>query len=225
MNANGLAALASTNTNLGGAAALLTWIAVERVRTGKPTVLGAGTGALGGLVAVTPCAGFITPMSAILIGALAGVVCCLAVGLKAWLILDDSLDVIAVHLVGGCLGTLCLGLFATKSVNPDGANGLFHGGGLHLFGNQLLALTVVVMYSLIATYLIGMLIDLIVGNRVSRRQEWTGLDLAEHGELAYAAGTPEMPDVPDVPEVPEALAGLEDWNQPLKPDSTAGHHR
>ncbi|WP_239312924.1 ammonium transporter [Frankia sp. Cj3] len=222
LNANGLAALASTNTNLGGAAALLTWIAVERVRTGKPTVLGAGTGALGGLVAVTPCAGFITPMSAILIGALAGVVCCLAVGLKAWLILDDSLDVIAVHLVGGCLGTLCLGLFATKSVNPDGANGLFHGGGLHLFGNQLLALTVVVMYSLIATYLIGMLIDLIVGNRVSRRQEWTGLDLAEHGELAYAAGTPEMPEVP---EVPEGLEGLADWSQPMKPDSTAGHHR
>jgi Amt family ammonium transporter len=191
LKADGLAALAATNTHLGGAAALLTWIAVERIRDGKPTTLGAGTGALGGLVAVTPCAGFITPLSAIIIGAVAGVVCCLAVGLKSWLVLDDSLDVIAVHLVGGSLGALSLGLFATKSVNPDGADGLFYGGGIELLGNQLLALTVVVMYSLIVTYLLGLLIGMLVGNRVSEGQESAGLDLSEHGELAYATGTPE----------------------------------
>jgi ammonium transporter, Amt family len=196
LNADGLAALAATNTHLGGAAALVTWIVVERIRDGKPTTLGAGTGALGGLVAVTPCAGFITPLSAILIGSVAGVVCCLAVGLKTWLILDDSLDVIAVHLVGGSLGTLSLGLFATKGVNPNGADGLFYGGGIELFGNQLLALTVVVMYSLIVTYLIGWLIGLVVGNRVSQSQEMAGLDLSEHGEHAYTTETPEEQNRP-----------------------------
>lgn len=192
MKADGLAALAATNTHLGGAAALLTWIVVERIRAGKPTTLGAGTGALGGLVAVTPCAGFITPLSAIIIGAVAGAVCCLAVGLKSWLVLDDSLDVIAVHLVGGSLGTLSLGLFATKSVNPNGANGLFHGGGFALLANQLVALTVVVMYSLVVTYLIGWLIGKLIGNRVSQSQELVGLDMAEHGELAYTTGNPDM---------------------------------
>ena len=191
LNANGLAALAATNTHLGGAAALLTWLLVERIRDGKPTTLGAGTGALGGLVAVTPCAGFITPLSAIFIGAVAGAVCCFAVGLKSWLILDDSLDVIAVHLVGGSLGTLSLGLFATKSVNPNGANGLFHGGGFGLLGSQLLALTVVVMYSLVVTYVIGWLIDKLIGNRVSQSQELVGLDMSEHGELAYTTAKPE----------------------------------
>jgi len=197
LHANGLAAMAAANTHLGGSAALLTWIVVERIRAGKPTTLGAGTGALGGLVAVTPCAGFITPLSAILIGAVAGVVCCLAVGLKTWLILDDSLDVIAVHLVGGSLGTLSLGLFATKSVNPNGANGLFYGGGIELFANQLLVLIVVVMYSLVATYLIGWSIGRLVGNRVSQSQESAGLDLSEHGEHAYATGTPEEQSRPE----------------------------
>jgi Amt family ammonium transporter len=215
LNADLLAASASTNTHLGGSAALLTWIAVERIRAGKPTVLGAGTGALAGLVAVTPCAGFITPISAIVIGGAAGVLCCIAVGLKSWLSLDDSLDVIAVHLVGGSLGALCLGLFATKKVNPAGADGLFFGGGLNLFTHQLLALTVVVMYSLVVTYLLGLLIDVLVGNRVSPRQERIGLDLSEHGELAYALGTPELPETPesangDRPERVEASASVQE---------------
>jgi Amt family ammonium transporter len=225
LNANGLAALAATNTHLGGAAALLTWIAVERVRNGKPSILGAGTGALAGLVAVTPCAGYIAPLGAIIIGALAGVVCCLAVGLKSWLVLDDSLDVIAVHLVGGSFGTLCLGLFATKKANPEGPNGLFFGGGGKLLANQLLALTVVVMYSLVATYLIGTLVGALVGNRVSRRHEWVGLDLSEHGEIAYAAGTPEAPEAPEkLEELPE-LAELESRSWPMEADSATGPRR
>jgi Amt family ammonium transporter len=228
LNANALAALAATNTHLGGAAALLTWIAVERVRNGKPSILGAGTGALAGLVSVTPCAGYIAPLGAIVIGAIAGVVCCLAVGLKSWLVLDDSLDVIAVHLVGGSLGTLCLGLFATKKANPQGPNGLLFGGGGKLLANQLLALTVVVMYSLVATYLIGTLIGALAGNRVSRRHEWVGLDLSEHGEIAYAAGTAEAPDEPpltvtgeDLEELPE-LAEMDSRRWPVETNSAAG---
>jgi Amt family ammonium transporter len=197
--ANGLAAGAATNTHLGGSAALLTWIAVERIRNGKPTILGAGAGALAGLVAVTPCAGYIAPVFAIIIGAGAGVLCCLAVGLKSWLNLDDSLDVIAVHLVGGSYGALCVGLFATTKANPKGANGLFFGGGFHLFTAQLLALIAVLMYSLVATYLIGLLIDGLVGNRVRPRQERMGLDLSEHGETAYATGIPEAPEGSEMP--------------------------
>ncbi len=197
MNADGLASAAATNTHLGGAAALLTWMAVERLRNGKPTTLGAACGAIAGLVAVTPAAGFIAPSAAIFIGGLAGIVCCLAVGLKSKLNLDDSLDVIAVHLVGGSLGTLCVGLFATKTVNPKGADGLFYGGGFDQLGKQALALSVVVIYSLVATLLIGLLIDGLVGNRLRPRQERLGLDLVEHGELAYATGTAEIPLPPE----------------------------
>jgi Amt family ammonium transporter len=194
--AGGLAAAAATNTHLGGATALLTWIAVERIRSGKSTVLGAGCGAVAGLVAVTPAAGYVAPSSAILIGGAAGVVCCLAVGLKSRFGLDDSLDVVAVHLVGGALGTVCVGLFATRGVNAKGADGLFYGGGPRLLGVQVLALVVVVMYSLGATLLIGWLTGRLFGNRVSARQERVGLDLSQHGEVAYGPGTPAAPTSP-----------------------------
>src|SRR5262249_14743628 len=155
MGADKLASAAAINTHLGGATALLTWMAVERIRTGKSTVLGAGCGAVAGLVAVTPGSGYIAPFSAILIGGAAGGLCCLAVGIKARFRLDDSLDVVAVHLVGGALGTVCVGLFATRAVNPKGADGLLYGGGPRLLGLQVLALVVVVGYSLVATLLIG----------------------------------------------------------------------
>ncbi len=195
--AGGLAATAATNTHLGGATALLTWIAVERIQKGKSTVLGAGCGAVAGLVAVTPAAGYVAPYAAILIGGAAGAVCCLAVGLKSRVGLDDSLDVVAVHLVGGCFGTVCVGLFATRGVNPKGADGLFYAGGLRLLGVQVLALVVVVAYSLGATLLIGWLTGRLFGNRVSARQERVGLDLSQHGEVAYGPGTPEAADEPD----------------------------
>src|SRR4029450_2866000 len=132
-------------------------MAVERIRNGNPSTLGGACGAIAGLVAVTPAAAFITPAAGIFIGGLAGVACCLAVELKSKLNVDDSLDVMAVHLVGGSLGTLCVGLFATKSVNPNGADGLFYGGGYEQLGKQALVLIVVIVYSLVATLLIGLL--------------------------------------------------------------------
>jgi Amt family ammonium transporter len=239
--ANGLAAAAATNTHLGGATALLTWMAVERARTGKSTVLGAGCGAIAGLVAVTPAAGYIAPYAAILIGGAAGAVCCLALAIKSWLRLDDSLDVVAVHLVGGSLGTLCVGLFATTRVNPDGANGLFYGGGLEQLGHQALALTVVVVYSLVVTVLIGLLTGVLVGNRVSPRQERAGLDLSQHGEVAYGVDEAETASaspiyipqpssgngsaartVLEVDEDTEQLASGNGWTQPVRAPIVSG---
>lgn len=183
--ADGLAATAATNTHLGGATALVTWMVAERMRTGKSTVVGAGTGALAGLVAVTPAAGYVAPFAAIFIGGFAGVVCYFALGLKSRLGLDDSLDVIAVHLVGGSLGTAAVGLFATKYVNPDATNGLLYGGGPKLLGTQLLALGAVIAYSLVMTLLLGAAINRLVSNRVRPQDEAVGLDISQHGEVAY----------------------------------------
>jgi Amt family ammonium transporter len=210
MAADGLAASAATCTHLGGATAMLTWMAVERLRTGKCTIMGAGCGALAGLVAATPAAGFIEPPAAILIGGAAGALCCFALNLKSWLGLDDSLDVFAVHLVGGSFGTICVGLFATKDVNAQRAYGLFYGGGFGLLGVQVLALAVVVLYSLVATFLIGLFIDRLVGNRVRPRQEKIGLDLSQHGEVAYAPSTVEESS-------PVLPAAFEQPVQPVRP--------
>ncbi len=130
LGANGLAAQALVNTHLAAAAAMLAWLLVERVVTGHATTLGAASGAVAGLVAITPCAGFVGSMSAIAIGLAAGAVCYSALRLKFRFRFDDSLDVVAVHLVGGILGSVLLGLFADKGVNPLGADGLFLGGGV-----------------------------------------------------------------------------------------------
>jgi Amt family ammonium transporter len=183
--ANGVAATAVVNTQLGASAALLAWVGIERTRFGKGTTLGAASGAITGLVAVTPAAGYVTPLGAIAIGLLAGTVCQLAVGLKSWFDLDDSLDVVAVHLGGGMVGTLAVGLFATRSVNPDGADGLFYGGGYRLLGAQLVTVCAVVAYSLVLTGLLGSLTNRLLGNRVPAREETVGLDLSQHGEAAY----------------------------------------
>jgi Amt family ammonium transporter len=232
LDANEVATAAAVNTHLGGAVALLTWMGTERVRSGKSTVLGAGCGAVAGLVAVTPAAGYVAPWAAILIGGAAGVVCCLAVGLKSRLRLDDSLDVVAVHLVGGSLGTVCVGLFATTSVNPDGADGLFYGGGLRQLGLQVTALVAVVTYSLVATAAIGIFTGMLVGNRLHRRQEGLGLDLALHGEQAYAAddtadtpestGNGDRPGPGPEPEFKPELEPVGDYRQPARtPHGTA----
>jgi Amt family ammonium transporter len=221
LDANGVASAAAVNTHLGGAAALLTWMWVERMRSGKSTVLGAGCGAVAGLVAVTPAAGYVAPWAALAIGSAAGAVCCLAVELKSWLRLDDSLDVIAVHLVGGSLGTVSVGLFATTSVNPDGADGLFYGGGLRQLGLQVMALTAVVTYSLVVTALIGVFTGVMVGNRVNRRQERLGLDLSLHGERAYpgdgTGGIPESTGPGD--QVEPELDAADDHREPAKVNS------
>jgi Amt family ammonium transporter len=201
LRADALAALAAANTHIGGATAMVTWMFVERVRNGRITVLGAACGAVAGLVAVTPAAGYVPPGAAVVIGWLAGMLCCLAAGLKYRLGVDDSLDVVAVHLVGGALGTLCTGLFASRAVNPHGADGLFSGGGLRLLEVQALALGAVVAYSALATLLICALAGVLFGNRVPRAGELIGLDLFEHGESAYPADEPAA--------APEPAAQLE----------------
>jgi Amt family ammonium transporter len=203
--ANGVAATAVVNTQLGASAALLAWIGIERTRFGKGTTLGAASGAITGLVAVTPAAGYVTPLGAIAIGLLAGTVCQLAVGLKSWFNLDDSLDVVAVHLGGGVVGSLAVGLFATKSVNPDGADGLFYGGGYRLLGAQLVTVCAVVAYSVVLTCLLGSLTNRLLGNRVHPREEAAGLDLSQHGESGYEIAPPRTRSCAPMP-VPGATS-------------------
>jgi ammonium transporter, Amt family len=215
LGADGLAATAATNTHIGGATAMLTWMWVERLRTGKISTLGAACGAVAGLVAVTPAAGYVQPGAAIMIGWAAGVACCLAVELKSRFGLDDSLDVVAVHLVGGSLGTLCVGLFASKTVNPNGADGLFNGGGFRQLGLQALALVVVVVYSLVVTFLIGSVTNLLFGNRVSAAEEQMGLDLSQHGEQAYEEDEPEPAPAPRTDSEPEAATDSHPAQSPV----------
>ncbi|HEX6755055.1 MAG TPA: ammonium transporter [Mycobacteriales bacterium] len=183
--ANNLAAFAAMNTTVAASLAMLAWAAVEKIRYGKATSLGAASGAVAGLVAITPCAGFVSPTGAIIVGIAAGAICALAVSLKTWLGYDDSLDVVGVHLFGGVVGSLCVGLFATTAVNPLGADGLFYGGGYDLLGKQLVTVLAVVVYSFVVTLVLGRLIDRFVGIRVSPGAESAGLDLALHGETAY----------------------------------------
>jgi len=185
LGANQLAGFAFLNTNTATCAALLAWIGVERLRYGKATAVGAASGAVAGLVAITPCAGFVSPLGSIAVGLVAGGVCALAVSLKTRLGFDDSLDVVAVHLVGGIIGSLCVGLFATTDVNTLGADGLFYGGGGSLLGKQALVVLAVMGYSFAVTFLIGFLVNLVIKNRVRPEVEDEGLDLAVHGESAY----------------------------------------
>ena len=186
--ANGVAAQAFMNTFVAAAAAMLGWLVVERVKGGHATTLGAASGAVAGLVAITPCAGFVGSMSAIAIGAVAGGVCFLAISLKFRFGYDDALDVIAVHLVGGIIGSILLGLFADASVNPAGANGVFFGGGWGLFGEQVLAVVVVFVFSFVVAGLIGLGLKAVLrgGIRVSEEDEQVGLDLTQHSETGYA---------------------------------------
>ncbi len=189
LGANQLAGYAFMNTNTATAAALLAWIGVEKLRDGKPTTLGAASGAVAGLVAITPCAGFVSPLGSIVVGLLAGSICALAVSIKGKVRVDDSLDVVAVHLVGGIIGSLSVGLFATLDTNPLGADGLFYGGGFSLLGKQALAVVSVIGYTFVVTLIIGFAINLVVKNRVPAEVEDEGLDLALHGETAYEFST------------------------------------
>jgi Amt family ammonium transporter len=188
--ANGVAAQALMNTFLAASAGMIGWLVVEQVKDGKPTTLGAASGAVAGLVAITPCAGFVGGMSPIWIGLAAGVICVLAIQLKFRFGYDDSLDVIGVHLVGGLTGALLLGLFATSDVNELVVHeGLFYGGGLSLLWYQLVASVVTLVFSLVVSFLIAKAIDKVIGLRVSEEDEDEGLDFSQHAESAYNFGS------------------------------------
>jgi ammonium transporter, Amt family len=188
--ANGVAAQAIMNTFLAASAAMLGWLLIEKIRSGHATTLGAASGAVAGLVAITPCAGFVGGMSPILIGFVTGVLCFLALGIKRAVKLDDSLDVIAVHLVGGLIGSLLLGLFADSAVNEVVTNeGLFYGGGVALLIDQIVASVVTLAFSFIASLVIAKIIDMTIGLRVDEGDEIEGLDLGLHAEVAYSDGS------------------------------------
>jgi Amt family ammonium transporter len=183
--ANALASSAFTATHLATCAATLAWVATEWIVRGKPTTLGAASGAVAGLVAITPAAGFVGPMSAILIGIGAGVICYLAVLAKPRLGYDDSLDVVGVHCVGGVWGALATGLFASKLVNSAGADGLFYGNpGQFLI--QVIAVGVTMVFSFGISYLLFKILDATMGLRVSPEEEVAGLDISEHQETGYS---------------------------------------
>ncbi|GAA1383934.1 ammonium transporter [Catellatospora chokoriensis] len=190
LHPDSVAATAVLNTQLAAAMGVLGWAGLERVRVGKPTTLGIASGAVSGLVAITPAAGYVSPLSALLIGLIGGLACQLAVGLKTVLRLDDSLDVAAVHLVGGVVGAVSVGLFASHAVNPKAADGLFLGGGYTLLGAQSLATLAVIGWSLLATVVICRFTDRLFGNRLTARDESIGLDLSQHGETAYVFDRP-----------------------------------
>ena len=173
-------------TFIAAAAALLSWILVERLRGGHATTLGAASGAVAGLVAITPCAGFVNTMGALVIGLAAGVVCLLAIGIKTAAGFDDSLDVVAVHLVGGLLGSIALGLFADGAVNELVSNeGLFLGGGGDLLIDQVIASVATLAYSLVVSVVLAKVIQSTIGLRVDEEAELEGLDRSQHAETAY----------------------------------------
>ncbi len=185
LGANGIAGLAFLNTQVAAAAALIGWIVVEKVRNGHATTLGAASGAVSGLVAITPACAFVAPWAAVVIGFLAGVICSVAVGLKYLFNFDDSLDVVGVHLVGGIWGSISIGLFGSSAVNSVGLDGLFFGGGTALLGKQALAVAMVAGYSFLATLIIGYAIEKTIGFRVTKDSELEGVDFNEHAESAY----------------------------------------
>jgi len=187
LGANGLAAQALVNTHLAAATAMLSWLVVEKLRSGHATSLGAASGAVAGLVAITPCAGFVGGMAPVAIGAVAGAVCYLALRLKTKFGFDDSLDVIAVHLVGGLVGALLLGLFADTKVNALGFDGLFFGGGTDLLVDQVVASAATLAFSFGVTFVVAKILNATMGIRVNTEDELVGLDQSQHAESAYQA--------------------------------------
>jgi Amt family ammonium transporter len=186
LSAGTLASQALINTHMAAAAAMLGWLIVEKLRDGHATTLGGASGAVAGLVAITPCAGFVSVMPALLIGFLAGVICYLAIGLKRSFGFDDALDVVAVHLVGGITGSLLLGFFADTAINAAGHDGVFNGGGGELLGNQAVAVLATLVFSFVVTFVIAKVIDMTWGLRVDEAAENEGLDLSQHAETAYS---------------------------------------
>lgn len=185
LGANGTAALAFINTQVAAAAAIGGWLIVEKLRNGHMTGLGAASGAVSGLVAITPACAFVAPWAAVVLGFVAGILCALAIGLKYRFGFDDSLDVVGVHLVSGLWGTAAIGIFATTTVNELGADGVLYGGGTDLLVKQILGAAMVTAFSFVATFVIGLVIEKTIGFRIDRNAELEGIDLSEHAESAY----------------------------------------
>jgi ammonium transporter, Amt family len=184
LSSGALATSAFVATNTATGAAALSWMFTEWAMRGKPTVLGAASGAVAGLVAITPASGFVGPLSALVIGAIGGVLCFLACNLKTRLGYDDSLDVVGVHCVGGTTGALLTGLFASKAVNSAGADGLLFGNPAQ-FITQLIAVVTTLVYCFVVAFILLKIVDALMGLRVEEEEELAGLDLSQHGENAY----------------------------------------
>jgi Amt family ammonium transporter len=184
ITSDGVASTVFINTQIATAAAMIGWLIYERLRHGSFTTLGAASGAVAGLVAITPSCASVSPLGAIAVGVIAGVVCAAAVGLKYKFNYDDSLDVVGVHMVGGIVGSLLIGLLATGGVGQD-VKGVFYGGGWHQFGIQAIGVFSVLGYSLVASAILAKAIDLVMGFRVPEEIEISGIDQAEHAETAY----------------------------------------
>ena len=184
LHADGAAGITFINTMVATCAAMLSWLLVERIRDGRPTSLGAASGVVAGLVAITPSCSSVSPLGAIAVGVIAGAVCALAVGLKFRFGFDDSLDVVGVHLVGGLAGTLAVGLFATRAA-PAGVNGLFYGGGTTQLWRQAVAAFAVMVFSFVSAFLIALALKRTIGLRVDGEAELTGIDETEHAEAGY----------------------------------------
>jgi Amt family ammonium transporter len=182
--ANGLAASAFVVTHIASSVAALSWLLVEWFHKGKPTTLGAASGAVAGLVAITPASGFVGPVSAILIGALAGGICYGGVLLKSKLRYDDSLDVVGIHGLGGTWGAIATGLFASKAVNEAGSNGLFFGNPGQLL-TQFLSVIVTMVFAFVMTLIILKFVDAVIGIRVHEEEEEKGMDISLHDERGY----------------------------------------
>jgi ammonium transporter, Amt family len=187
LEANALAASAFLATNTAAAAAALGWMFTEWIMRGQPTVLGAASGAVAGLVAITPASGYVGPVAALIIGIVSGFLCYNACNFKSKIGYDDSLDVVGVHGVGGTWGALATGLFATKLINDAGGDGLFYGNPVQLW-NQIVAVVATIALAVVGTAIILKVVDALVGLRVSEEDEEVGLDLSQHSETAYALG-------------------------------------
>ncbi len=192
--ANGLASSAFVATNVAAGAAMLGWAFVDWLRHRKVTTLGAVSGSIAGLVAITPAAGFVNPMAAIAIGLIAGIVCAYAVGMKSKFGYDDALDVVGVHAVGGITGALLIGFLASKAVNPAGADGLFFGGDASLLGHQAIAVGAAVAFAFVASWILLKIVDKTIGLRVSTEHEMMGLDKTMHEEDGYVFDEPAPGD-------------------------------
>lgn len=183
--ANGLAVLACVVTNITTAVAGLTWIIIDWLKTGRPTVLGGITGTVAGLVCITPAAGYVSPASALIMGILVSVICYIAIAhIKQRMGYDDSLDAFGLHGIGGIVGAILTGIFADQTINNEGANGLLY-GNIQLFMKQLIGVGVVIIYVVVVSYLLLKLTDKLIGLRVTQNDELMGLDLTQHEENAY----------------------------------------
>jgi Amt family ammonium transporter len=185
LSANGIAANAFVVTHIASSAAAITWIIMEGLHRGKPTTLGVASGAVAGLVAITPGSGFVGPISSVIIGGFSGIICYGGIMLKSKLGYDDSLDVVGIHGIGGIWGALATGLFASRLINPAGLDGLFFGNPGQLW-IQLISVIVTMLFSFFMTFIILKFVDLVIGLRITEEEEERGLDLSLHNETGYS---------------------------------------